>query len=386
MRLTSNFSCNDLSTPLYNSDFRAYIENKANDLSCFPVSLRISTKNSSFELHVSVQYQDYYKTLGVSRNASQEEITKSYRKLARKFHPDLNKGKDAEDKFKEINEAHEVLKDPETRKRYDLLGENWKNGQQFQPPPGWEDIFGGFGGNARGYNSGGANRTYRSSGAGAEGMGGFSDFFNSFFSGQAAGGQAFGGSGQSQRNARAGGQQQKGDDIKSTVYVSLEDVDRGATKNINLSSRGGDHRTYDVKIPQGIAEGKTLRLKGKGEMGAYGAPGDLLLTVQYQNHKVFTVEHDSLRYKLELSPWEAALGAKLRVPTLDGAVMLTVPSKSSSGDVLKVKGKGLHKGKNARGDLFVVLSIVIPKDLSEEETNLYRQLKDVSLNTAKEEV
>lgn len=325
---------------------------------------------------MSVQFQDYYEVLGVSRSASAEEIQKAYRSLARKYHPDLNKAKGSEDKFKQLNEANEVLKDPEKRKKYDLLGENWKAGQEFQPPPGWEQMFSG-GGPGRGRTQGGA---------GADGFAGFSDFFETLFGGQSFqnagfGGQQFTGFGQSYSS------KQRGDTLEASMTVTLEEVYNGATKAITLDTVDYDQtgqprrstKQYQVKIPAGINDGGVIRLSkqgGKGRNG--GADGDLLIRLNYATHPRFKVEEHDLVVQLPVSPWEAALGAKVPLQTLDAMVTVTVPPAAQSGSRLRLKHKGLSyksdKKSSERGDLFAEIKIVVPRQLSEKERELFESL------------
>lgn len=336
---------------------------------------------------MAVKFQDYYETLGVERDATQEEISKAYRKLARKYHPDVNKDPGAEDKFKELNEAHEVLGDSEKRKRYDALGANWQNGQDFVPPDGWEEMFAGFGDMGGGGGRGG--RTFRfSTGAGPQGFSsgaGFSDFFNSLFGdlnfGGAPGGGRTGFTSAGMSRARSGRSHE------AEIVVTLEDVYRSATKTISfevteINAAGVPERTtksYQVKIPPGITDGKTIRLAGQGGKGSNGGPaGDLLLKIRFAPHPHFKADGLTLSTNLKLSPWEAALGEKVRVPTLDGAVTLSVPPGTQSGQTLRIKGKGLPKKDGSKDNLLVVARIVVPKELSEKERELFTALKEHS--------
>jgi curved DNA-binding protein len=336
---------------------------------------------------VSVQFQDYYETLGVSREASQAEITKAYRKLARKYHPDVNKNKNAEDKFKQLNEAHEVLKDPEKRKRYDALGENWQAGQQFQPPPGWEEILGSLGGKTKG----------RSGGSFSFNMGGssgYSDFFDMLFGGQGAAGYSGSKTSQSspfdnfafgsgQRTAR----QQPTPAAVAEITVSLEDAYRGASKSIALEQSSFDAngrpkkqvKNYQVKIPKGVTEGSVLRLAGLGgQMGHDGKMNDLQLKIHIAEHPKFKVQGSSLYTSVPISPTEAIFGAKVDIETLDGKVSVKVPAHSQSGNQLRLKGKGLTDKSGSAGDLYVELKVAVPRELSGEEESLYKKLAEVS--------
>jgi curved DNA-binding protein len=304
---------------------------------------------------MSVQYKDYYESLGVSRTASAEEIKKSFRKLAREFHPDVAKDKKkAEERFKEINEAYEVLSDPDKRKKYDELGAHWKSGAEFRPPPG----YGGFGG----------GQTFRGGRAGAEdfhfGGTGFSDFFEQLFGARMRGGF----------NQRADFSQEelaeRGADIEGDIMVTLEEAARGSVRTVNVTH--GDHReSHQVKIPPGIAEGQKLRLVGRGESGSGGGEnGDLYLRVRLAKHPDFDVDGHNLIYELELAPWEAALGSEISVPTLAGPVNIKIPAGTASGQKLRVRGRGLGKD----GDLFVVAKIVVPGKISEAQKKLWEQL------------
>ena len=296
-----------------------------------------------------MEYHDYYKTLGVPRNASADDIKKAYRQLARKFHPDKNKEKGAEAKFKEINEANEVLSDEKKRKAYDMLGSNWKAGSQFTPPPGWEFNFsrggGGFGG---GGNPFGGR-------AGGGGGGGFSDFFSTLFGGAAASG-GFGG-------GEEFGFTQAAQETRAKVTIALEDSYLGATRVLTLSNG----RQLSVRIPKGITEGQTIRL---AEQGGHG--GDLLLNVEFAEHPVFRVKGRDVLATVQAAPWEIALGAKIPVPTLGGSVELTLRPSSHSGQKLRLKGRGLP-GYPA-GDQIVTVQIATPPATTDEERDFYEQM------------
>lgn len=321
---------------------------------------------------MSVEYKDYYQLLGVDRKASQDEISKSFRKLARKYHPDLNQGdKAAETKFKEINEAYEVLKDEEKRKLYDQLGPNWQHGQQFSNQGGGFDFSQFQGG------QGGAH--------------GFSDFFETLF-GQRGGGSTFtnfedfnfgGGenpfgafTGQGRRTPRP----RKGQDIEARLNLTLEDAYRGGKKTITLPNPAdGQNKTLDVSIPAGVRNGARIRLSGQGMPGTSGGqPGDLFLKVEYLPHAQFKVEDGTtVVYDLPLAPWEAVLGAKVRVPTLDGTVEVSIAPGSSSGKKLRLREKGMGSG-HARGDQIVRLMIRVPDHVSGDEKKLWEDLAKTS--------
>ena len=319
---------------------------------------------------MAVKFRDYYETLGVSRTASQEEIQRAYRKLARKFHPDVNKAEDAEEKFKELNEAYEVLKDPEKRQKYDQLGSSWQEGQEFRPPPDWESMFG--------FGAGRGGRTEFHWG----GSGDFSDFFETLF-----GGRGF----RDARGARPSGfghaWPQSGADQEATIKISLEDAYHGATKSITLQSQslGPDGKvslqgkTYDVKIPPGILSGQRIRLSGQGGSGVGGGPsGDLYLRVELEPHPRYRLEGRDLYMDLPITPWEAALGCEAKIRTLSGELSLKVPPGTQSNQKLRLKGRGMPNPKGNSGDFYVVIQIAVPKSLSDQERELYDELKRVS--------
>ncbi|TEB12665.1 Curved DNA-binding protein [Pelotomaculum sp. FP] len=320
---------------------------------------------------MSVSFQDYYEILGVSRTATEKEIKSAYRKLARKWHPDLHTGRDketAEEKIKKINEAYEVLSDKEKREKYDRLGANWRAGDDFQPPPDTEGFHFYTGGDA--------------------GASGFSDFFEAIFGG---------GFGRGARTSRRGPVQ--GQDAESEVELTLEEAYRGGQKSLQLSTReicqacgGQGHdgqsfcprcggtgvtsntKTLAVKIPAGVADGSRIRLKGQGGEGLNGGTrGDLYLKVRILPHPLYKVRGSDLETEVTLRPEQAALGDQVSVPTLDGAVLMKVPAGSRAGRRMRLRGKGLpHKG--GRGDEYVIIKIDIPERLTAEEEKLYRQL------------
>lgn len=318
---------------------------------------------------MSLKFKDYYEVLGVARTASADDIRKQYRKLARKYHPDVNKRSDAEARFKEIGEAYEVLGDVEKRKRYDQLGSNYHAGQDFAPPPGWEQVRYDFG--ARPQSSGGYTQ---------ESAGDFSDFFESLFGGGGfRSGQADGGPFQNFRKRR-------GEDQEATVNIPLEDAFHGVRKPINLQvarmdEHGRVHREskqYNVQIPRGTTDGTRIRLAGQGGQGAgAGAAGDLFLRVHIVPHQVFHLVGADLEVTLPVTPWEAALGAKVPVPTMTGTAMLALPAGTQSGQRLRLRGKGLVNERN-HGDLFVIIQIAVPRRLNEKEKALFTELARVS--------
>ncbi len=302
-----------------------------------------------------MDFKDYYKILGVSASASQDEIKKAYRKLARKYHPDKNKGDSrSEEQFKEVNEAYEALKDPEKRKQYDQIKAQVDAGYGFNP--------GQFGGG--GFQGGSVN---------PEDLAGFSDFFASIFGGGFAGADGFHGGGRSHR-ARP----RKGQDIQATVKLDLETVAKGGKTRVSFDLGNGERKTLDIRIPAGTTDGKKIRLKGQGGPGMAGGPaGDLILEVQLLPDSRFKVDGKNLTTRVQIEPWKAALGGKVVVPTLDGKVELNLPAGTSSGKKFRLKGKGL-----GGGDLYAEIMIAVPATLSEAERQLYEQLRDLSLATA----
>jgi curved DNA-binding protein len=310
-----------------------------------------------------MQYKDYYETLGVSKTATQDEIKQAFRKLARKYHPDVSKLADAEARFKDINEANEVLKDPEKRAAYDQVGSGFKAGQEFQPPPNWDAGFEFRGGEAPG---GGF--------AGSFDEGGFdaSDFFESLFGARA---RAAGG-GRPRRSAST-----QGEDHHAKVLIDLEDAYRGAERSISLRvpKEGADgrvtleERRLDVHIPKGIRAGQHLRLSGQGAPGHGGAPaGDLYLEIEFKPHPRYRLDGADLYVDLPLAPWEAALGASVDAETPEGTVQLTIPKGSQAGRKLRLKGRGLPaRGSGTAGDLYAVLTITLPSANTEKARDAY---------------
>lgn len=304
---------------------------------------------------MAIDYKDYYNILGVEKNASQDQIRRAYRKLARKHHPDINKSPDAEEKFKEVNEAYEVLGDPDKREKYDQLGSSWHPGYEAGPPPGWE----------------GARFSYS-----AEDIGQFSDFFQTLFGG--------GWGAQQEAELRGGAtRRRRGRDQESEIEVSLRDAYHGARKTIELErvEIGGDghpvrvRKSYEVKVPPGITDGSLIRLSGQGSGGSGGGPpGDLYLRVRIRPDSRFTVHDHDLMSTVDISPWEAALGAKITVHTIDGKVSMTIPPGTQNGQTFRLRGKGMPVGGTSHGDLLVTTRVVVPTSLTENEKRLFEEL------------
>lgn len=314
---------------------------------------------------MAVQFRDYYETLGVSKTASADEIRTAFRKLARKYHPDVAKDKKtAEEKFKQINEAYEVLSDPEKRKKYDQLGANWNQPGGFQPPPDWG-----------GQQPGGGFHRYGGGDGGVEfefGGTGFSDFFEAFFGG-GQGRSSFGGFGQRPATAERGG------DVEADIMVTLEEALHGSKRAVSLRRSGSNKvETYQVKIPRGVHEGQRIRLAGQGEAGARGGKsGDLFLRVRLASHPDFLVEGSDLIHELRIAPWQAALGSELKVPTLGGTARLKIPAGTQGGQRFRLREQGLSGASGKRGDLYVVTQVQIPKKLTEKEREIWRQLAEL---------
>jgi curved DNA-binding protein len=295
-----------------------------------------------------VAYRDYYEALGVPRDASTDEIRRAYKKLARQYHPDVNKDPEAEDRFKEVAEAYEVLSDAEKRERYDRLGSNWRAGDDVSQEAG----FGGYDG----------VRVEFGDGAGFDR---FSDLFEGLF-GRSR--RAAGGSGAGYVRAR------RGADLELELELSLEEASRGGRRSVQLA----DGRSYEVTIPPGVHDGQRIRLAGEGRQGAGGGPtGDLFLRVRLRRHPRFRLEGDDLYTELPVSPWEAALGATVEVSTLDGRAQVKVPAGSSCGRRLRLRGEGFPSEKG-RGDLYAELRILVPKKLSRAERNAFKELAEAS--------
>ena len=323
---------------------------------------------------MSVKYKDYYKILGLAKNASQEDITKAYKKMARKHHPDLNQGdKKSEERFKELNEAHEVLKDPEKRKMYDQLGPNWQHGQSFQRPPGFENMRFDFGGSGANFGSSGFSEFFET--LFGRGGGGFS---GASFSGGGFGGTSFAG-------APFGGacgftqQPRKGRDVEANLSLTLEEAFHGGKKVLTVSGASGSApRSLEVAIPEGVKNGARIRLSKQGDPGMNGGPaGDLYLKVTLCAHPHFHLDDTDIIYDLHLSPWDAALGATATVPTLSGKVELTIAPGTSSGKKLRLRGKGLGSGKN-KGDHLVRIAIDVTEPEAPEIKQLWEKLRELS--------
>ncbi len=308
-----------------------------------------------------MEYKDYYKILGVERDATQDDIKRAYRKLARTLHPDINKESGAEAKFKDLGEAYEVLKDPEKRAAYNELGANWKQGQDFRPPPNWD----------QGFEFSGGGYTQADSAQ-------FSDFFEGLF-GQA---RASGG-----RGGRAGFSSRRefhaqGEDHHAKVVIDLRDAYTGAKRSITLRVPEVDDtghvavkdRTLNVTIPKGVREGQHIRLAGQGSPGmGKGQPGDLYLEVAFAPDPLFKVEGRDVYLDLPVTPWEAALGASVKAPTPEGAVMLKIPPGSTKGRTMRLKGKGIPG--NPPGDMHAVLKIETPPADTDKAKEIYRQME-----------
>lgn len=301
-----------------------------------------------------MQFKDYYQIMGVARDATQDEIKRSYRKLARKYHPDVSKASDAETRFKELGEAYEVLKDTEKRAAYDQLGANWKGGQEFRPPPDWKASF-----------------KFRDVGSAGSDAQDYSDFFASLF------GEHF----------RKGGVERntfnvRGQDHHAKILINLEDTYQGTTRTITLQipemdSKGRTifkERVLNVSIPKGIREGQHIRLNGQGGVGVgNNKAGDLYLQVEFQAHPFFRVDGKHLYLNLPVAPWEAALGKTVKVPTLGGIVELKIPAGTLSGSKLRLKGRGLPG--NPPGDCYVIIAIVVPPADTEIAKDYYRKME-----------
>lgn len=349
-----------------------------------------------------MEYKDYYEILGVKRDASEAEIKSAYRKLARKYHPDVNKTKEAESKFKDINEAYEVLGDKAKRQRYDSLGSNWQGGQSYTPPPGFEQF--NFGG-----GNGGAYQSFNFNG---QDLGGFSDFFSSLFGDMMMGGGArsqgmnfggfdFGGPQQTASSRRSSRQRQTKTskeelDITKTLNITAKDVFNKKPISVNFSEMnrctqcppnggyctacGGTGFTHvtksiKVKLPPEVKEGQKVRLKGEGKVDSYGQAGDLYLIIHFTD-KEYEVDGTDLTKEIEITPPEAVLGTKKEISTLHGNIGIKIPPKTSSGQMLRLKNLGLPKKDGGFGNLNAKIKIIIPKNLTEKQIELYKQIQN----------
>jgi curved DNA-binding protein len=330
---------------------------------------------------MAVKFKDYYEILGVKRDATEDQIRQAFRKLARKHHPDLNPGdKSAEERFKEINEANEVLSDSEKRKRYDQLGANWQNGAEFTPPPGWGRV----------------NVDYEDLNSVFSG-GGFSDFFESLF----GGGRSAGQNDARQRSSRS---RAKGQDAEAEMEISLEDAHRGGRHKITLQgvrvcptcngsgAVGGNvcptcrgtgqvvsPKNIDVNIPPGAREGSVIKLSRQGQPGQNGGePGDLFIKLRIKPHARFSVSGDDITIEVPITASEAVLGSSIEVPTIDSKAEMKIPAGSQGGQRLRLKGQGLNKRGGGRGDEYIRLKIVVPTNPTEREKQLYKELDETS--------
>jgi len=339
-----------------------------------------------------VKTKDYYEVLGVGRGATEDQIKAAYRRLARKFHPDLNPGdRTAEERFKELQEAYDVLADAERRRLYDQYGEDWRAVQQTgqTPPPGWEGFRPSSGSGAGGFDFGGFDF-----GAFGAGDGGEGDIFEELFGRAGAGARA-----RSRHHSR------RGRDVEAELELSLEEAHRGGRSTLKMQAAevcqscqgtgvaGGERtcrmcggagqvlrpKTIELKIPAGVRDGSTVRLAGQGGAGGEGAAaGDLYLRIGLRPHPVFTVRGDDLEVEVPLAPWEAVLGARVEVPTLEGQVEMSVPAGAQAGQRLRLRGQGLSKRRGGRGDLYARLKVVTPREAGGEERRLYEELRSVS--------
>lgn len=345
-----------------------------------------------------MEYKDYYEILGVKRDATDAEIKSAYRKLARKFHPDVNKTKEAEGKFKDINEAYEVLGDKAKRQRYDSLGANWQGGQSYTPPPGFEhfNFGGGQGGGYQSFNFNGQD------------LGGFSDFFSSLFGDMMGGGAAsqgmnfsgfdFGGAQQASRSQRTRQRQTPKEDldITKTLNITAKDVFNRKPISVNFSEMerctqcppGGGYcsacggtgftkatKSIKVKLPEEVKEGQKVRLKGEGKVDNYGQAGDLYLIINFKDSE-YEIDGTDLTKEVEITPPEAVLGVKKEISTLHGNIGIKIPPKTSSGQALRLKNLGLPKKGGGFGNLNAKIKIVIPKNLTDKQIDLYKKIQE----------
>jgi curved DNA-binding protein len=313
---------------------------------------------------MAVTYQDYYQTLGVDKSASQAEVQRAYRKLARKFHPDINTSGDAEEKFKQINEAYEVLGDPDKRKKYDQVGSSWNEDFDFHGGHGADEM----------------HFSFRSDDPGQ-----FSDFFQNLF----GGGWGYRRSGDMEEGVR----RRRGEDHQATIEITLQDAFQGSKKTVELERIDFDpggiparlRKRYDITIPRGVTDGSLIRLAGQGGAGSGGGPeGDLYLKVRILPDPQFGVRDHDLITSVDITPWEAALGAKIQLATIDGRINLAVPPGTQSGQTLRLRGKGMPINEGTSGDLLVNVRIVVPPHLSASEKHLFEELSRESRFTPRQ--
>jgi DnaJ-class molecular chaperone len=312
-----------------------------------------------------VEYKDYYKILGVPKTATTDEIKKAYRRLARQHHPDLNKGADAERRFKEVNEAHEVLSDPDKRKRYDQLGPNW---ERFAHAGGPQPGNGGFEWVFTGTPGGGTGDFSQ-----------FSDFFRMIF------GDEVDGFGSARRpgNGRARMRSAPGEDLESEVEVTLLEAYKGSERELQIRRDDGSTRTLKVRIPAGVRDGQRIRLAGQGGAGRGGAPGDLYLRVRVKAHPLFRREGDDIHAEIPVALHEALLGGEVTVPTLKGRVSLRIPAETQNGRVIRLAGQGMPRAGGGWGDMFVTVKVVLPQRLTSDER---KAIEDMAERRTSEDV
>ncbi|MBI3652407.1 MAG: DnaJ domain-containing protein [Acidobacteria bacterium] len=350
---------------------------------------------------MAVKFKDYYEVLGVARNASEEEIRAAYRKLARQHHPDVNQGNAAaEEKFKELNEANEVLSDPEKRRKYDQLGANWKNGADFTPPPGWQHT------NIR-YPTDFREAFHSDTTKSDEGFGfgGFSDFFEAIFGGRTNTQSGQRSQSQSRSQTTQSHRPRSAHDSEIEIAISLEEAHRGGRQKIALSQKArtcpacrGEKRlgsnlcpackgagqvvtqkTVDVNIPVGARDGAVIKAAGQGHrINNTNQRGDLYIKIKIKPHTVFTVSGDDLNAELPITPWEAVFGANIEVPTIEGKAEMKIQAGAQGGQRLRLRGYGLNKRGGGRGDYYIKLKIVVPPNPTEKEQQLFRELADLS--------
>ena len=294
-----------------------------------------------------MKYKDYYEILGVEREASPADVKRAYKRLARKYHPDVSKERDAEERFKEVGEAYDVLRDKDKRATYDNLGTSWHTGDEFSPPPGWQfkaNVGDGFAGEKFD----------------------FSDFLDSMFGGRGSHGEPF--------ESHFRDTRRRGGDERAKIVITLEEAFNGGERSLNLNSGPRSTRKLKVKIPVGVREGQQIRLAGQGRAGPRGQSGDLFLTVEFAPHPLFHAQGSDIHMNLPIAPWEAALGATVKTPTLAGKVDLKIPARSQSGRKLRLKAKGL--GGSKAGDQYVTLQIVTPPADSEAAKRIYKSMAE----------